>query len=76
MREQATYFAAPDALRDKIMADPARRQAKPRPRLLWFNASVAFALLVIVIWSVYANLPWRVQMIAWPRKWFPVMCAH
>ena len=56
VREQATYFAVPDALRDKIMATlPAAKRTATTPS--WFNASVAFALLVIVIWSVYANLP-------------------
>ncbi len=56
MREHATYFAAPDALREKIIATlpvTKRRTATPA----WFNLSAAFALLVIVTLSVYSNLP-------------------
>ncbi len=56
MREHATYFAAPDALREKIIATlPVARQTTATPA--WFNLSAAFALLVIVTWSVYSNLP-------------------
>jgi anti-sigma factor RsiW len=56
VREQATYFAAPDALREKIMATlPAARRTTATP--VWFNLSAGFALLVIVISSVYSNLP-------------------
>lgn len=56
VREHATYFAAPDALREKIIATlPAAKRTTATPA--WFNLSAAFALLVIVIWSVYSNLP-------------------
>jgi anti-sigma factor RsiW len=56
VREQATYFAAPDALREKIMAAlPTGKRTTATPA--WFNLSAAFALLVIVVWSVYSSLP-------------------
>jgi anti-sigma factor RsiW len=56
VRQQATYFAAPDALREKIMAAlPAAKRTTATPA--WFNLSAAFALLVIVVWSAYSNLP-------------------
>jgi anti-sigma factor RsiW len=56
VREQATYFAAPDALREKIMAAlPVAKRTTATPA--WFNLGAAFALLVIVLWSVYSNLP-------------------
>jgi len=56
VREHATYFAAPNALREKIIATlPAAKRTAATP--VWFNLSAAFALLVIVTWSVYSNLP-------------------
>ncbi|MGH7872682.1 MAG: anti-sigma factor family protein [Candidatus Binatia bacterium] len=56
VREQATYFTAPDTLREKIAATlPIAKRKTATP--IWFNFSAAFALLVIVIWSLYPNLP-------------------
>jgi anti-sigma factor RsiW len=56
VREHVTYFAAPDALREKITSTlPAAKRTTATPA--WFNLSAAFALIVIVIWSVYSNLP-------------------
>lgn len=56
VRERATYFTAPAGLREKIMATlPAPKRTAAAP--VWLNSGVAFALLVIVVWTVYSNLP-------------------
>ena len=56
VREKATYFEAPPALRAKIVASlPASKRTIAAPS--WLNAGLAFALLAIVTWSVYSNLP-------------------
>ena len=56
VREHATYFAAPDPLREKITATlPSTKPTTATPA--WLNLSAAFALLAIVTWSVYSNLP-------------------